>query len=734
MERKLLKFRGLDLRTNTLERDGNTARNCDKVRLNDEGDLIKAEEFAGLSIPYDLTSTPANWDDELPTGSSIIDFVEFEGDFILLVKTEPLTSSLTDFTVSMYKYSVSGGTLEVVPFQNYSENFAEVGWGNWYSRSFDGKITHFEKNGCLYFISESNSQTAISGDMDGNPLMMKYDGLVWYAAGVPEFDSGVTNAADEGTLSGGATGDDYVRYLPMYVDNQGNQIFGEWRVQKDTAVANVLTKSMNSLIGANQYNYHSVYVSCDDVSGDTITESNLDMQGTVNGPIGSHVFALDASNDLYRLTIASESGGVVTFENPMRYTGTSWSSASSFSLPISFNHTFSSFLVMAYWSIDYSSGFVFGDVKVMNEQGSISFDTSVTNDTPDWANFTQNFEDFYSTEIKGNPPAGIQVREYGTSCLLLDSNTLYFSDIGLGGSVENFTAFDNILVGDEEYGDKKAFFSNQTFIAIFRETESYVVTGNIYTGNYTVRSYRTTGRGGQAPAGIGNLNGQCIFASNVTIEAALENGEIQPIGDRIEALFADDVLSLGLDLSTADYALDPIRKLIFMFVEGSYTYNSQMLVYDYEKDEWFKSGYDCSGGLLFNPNDNKMYYCDGEDIYQEQSSYSSGVLGYWYSNFETMGVPSLKKRFQRISLFDSYYACGNIQISAYKDWSTGSSFSSTQTIDENGSSPVLSRRLSPERLFSIGFNIQSTGTNVLRLNGFEYDFSIEQSESNKDGR
>lgn len=730
MERKLLKFRGLDLGKNQLERDGNTARDCSNVRLNDEGDLIKAEEFSGLSLPYELTDDYVNWDDELPTDSSIIDFVEFNGKFIILVKTPPISSSATDFAVSMYEYDVSGDTLSVVPFQNYSEDASEVGWGNWNSVSFDGKITHFEKDDCLYFISESNSNT---GNGSGTPLMMKYDGLVWYAAGVPEFDTGATNDPDTGTLSGGASGDQYVRYIPMYVDNQGNQRFGEWRVKQETASSSVITRSLNSLIGANQLNYHSCYVRCTNVSGETITESNLDIDATLAGPIGCHVFGLDASNTLYRLTVASESGGVVTFENPMYFTGTSWLAATSFSISLSFNHDLSSFLMLAYYSLDYSSGFVFADIQVMNEQGSISFNIGTPDSVPSWGNFTTNMEDFYSTQIKGNPPAGLQVREYGLSCLLLSSTHLYFSDIGLGGSVESFTAFDNILVGDEDSGDKKAFYCNQTFIAVFRDTESYIVTGNIYTGNYTVRSYRSTGRGGQAPAGIGNLNGQCIFASNITIEAALENGEIQPIGDRIEPLFAEDVLSLGLDLSTCDYSLDYIRKNIHIAIQGSSSANCQVLVYDYEKDEWFKYKLDCAGGILFNPNDNKMYYSDGTDIYQEQASYSSGVDAYWYSNFESLGYPSFKKRFPRLTLFDTYYVCGDIGFKSYKNWKTVAAITDT-TIDDTGSTPIPSRRLNPSICYSCAFDIESDNTEILRLNGFEYDYSLEQSESNKDGR
>ena len=730
MAQQTYEFKGLDLRSNQLKRAGNTARDCSNVRLDSTNRLIKREEFAALELPVSVSTTTSDWDDKLPLNSEIVDFVEFDGAFYIMVKVPPTSTLTIDFSNCLYKYVVATDTLTALTpnVQDLRLGEAYLGKACYNSRSFDGKITSFEKNNCLYFMSSSNS--SVYSDTSGTPIMYKWDKDNWYGAGTAVLSTNFT-ASDEGILT---PPDYYVRVVPFYIDFQANTTFGQWQVFKETAAGTI---SVSATVGGDDYNDYISFPEFRLFGAQSISNTNLTLNGLLIRCVAGQtmLFYEPSIFNLFRITVGSVTLTTVTISKVELFfeVTNTWvditSNTFSYALPDGF--VFSGQLAAAYYSVDYSAGYVFGSIAGVSKvsPASIVFDPLSPDTVPPVTPLSINFSDFYGSEIKGNPPPGVQVREYGDSAIIIDRNNLYFSDLSLNGTVENFTAFDNFPVGEEEKGDVKSFFSNETFIAVHRERDSYLVSGDIFTGNYRIQSYRSTGIGGTSPASVIEVEGQGLFMSNKGPNVTLENSSMLPMGDRIEPLMIDDVLSLLPDLTSADSALDEVRELIYMFVEsGNGVSDDLVLVYDYRNKEWFKySGMSMRGGLLVSKSDKKLYYADSSDIYVEQASYTNGVDASWTSNFETLGRASLKKRFKRFHLFLTSLLSGVIGIKTYNNWVTGT-VDTNETITPSSTIPMDNKRMNPRLAYSTSFEITSEGTNILQTDGFEYIYDIEQDE------
>lgn len=757
-------FRGLDLRSNILNLEGNTARDCSNVRLDERNRLVKIEEFSQITLPYESGGTPADWDDELPTGSSIIDIVEFNGKIILFVKVPAYVTSSKGFATALYEYDRDTDTVSVIPCNETNKDFAEFGWGS-YILAFDGKVTSFEKNGVLYFIGSSNSNDSSTSNGGKGPYLCMYDGLVWAGAGVIP---GYTDPFIDTTT---ATGDTYFyRKVPMYIDNQGNQIFGQYLTEKsDISSANVGTFNFVYPSQAENPLRFASTVSINMTTDSGTISSSLSGSGynnltvdTTTAEIGRHVFYVDRNalpnSVLYRFTIESYTSTTVDFKDPKKYNANTqqWEDAGTFTINIdpatpsnpNYATYLTSYVELIYFSREFDTGYEFLEARTGSivsytlPSGSYPlydyFDpTSPPSATPDWALFTVDFDDFYGDELKGNPPAAKQVREYADGCLLMDDDFLYHSDLSINGTVQNFTAFDFFKVGNREEGINKSFFSDETFIALHRERESYYISGNIFTGNYRVQSYRTSGVGGVSPTSVIEVDGQGLFMSNLGPNICLENLNLSDIGERIEPIFTNDALGLNPNLGSADSALDPQRELIYMFIESNNgTSDDFVIVFDYRNGEWFKyDGKSMRGGLLTLRENSTLFYSDGTDLFEEDAyqTYTSGVTGYWKQNFDTLGKASFQKRFKRLHFFLTTLNNGTFNLKTYKDWNTSTAYTD-EDITPSASIPMDNKRLNPKLVYSNSFEILSEGTNILEVDGFEYSYEIEQDELKDDNR
>lgn len=714
-------YRGLDVRSNQLEREGNTARDCSNFRFDANRRLVKVNEFTETALPYDDTDTPSTWFSALPTDSEIFDFVEYNSKFVLFVKKE----DGSDIRTYLYECELDGSAVSAIPCNILGTGANEPSYA---LNEFDGKVTSFEKDRVLYFQSKSIST------LDSNPYMGKYDGLMWFRAGVPT--ANYTNDPDEGVLSGN---DWYVRTIPMCIDDKGNQTFGPWRVDKVTTAGNISGFRNYTPLTSN---YQTAHISS--TSAQTLDSGNLSFTGLAFANVGDYILMRQdgaGAATFLRFQITAISGGTITLSSPLAYDQGAWLTPLPFwSVTVANFQIFSNVLLAAYFSRDYSAGYVFGDIGVSTDQGVgpnvIDFDPASPEPVPNWG-LAQNFADFYG-DLKFNPPAGIQVREYGEAALLIDFDNVHYSDLSVGGRVENFGAFDSVFIGERENGDIQSFFSNETFLVVMRERDTYLISGNILTGNYRVQSYRSTGIGASlSPTSVIEMDGQALFMSNRGPNIAMENGNMSNVGFRIEPIFtSDDVLGLTPDLNSADSALDVDRECLYMFIESQNGASQDFVViFDYRYKEWLKlDGFSMRGGLLVRPSDNKMYYCNNRSLFTEKTDgYSTGIDAYWRSNYETLGKASFKKRFQRLHLFLTTLISGAIGIKSYRNWDDSTTYTDV-IMTPSSSVPMDNHRLNPRLTYSTSFEITSSGTNIFESDGFEYAYEMEQEGLNDEVR
>lgn len=731
-------FLGLDLRTNKMDRVINSARDCSNLHLNETNILEKRNNFNVIPIPKSNSADPNTWADKLPLGSNIIDHVQFNDEYILFVILN-YSGAAADFSNHLYKFNSSTLEVEVIPFNNSGGvDFPNAGWGAVASVGFDGKVTSFEKNGCLYFQSSSNSDS--TDQSSGTPLMGVYDGKIWSFAGVPQvFNFGSIPAIPPVKTSGG-----YISWIPFKVDNNGNFHYGNVAYSEensDSATLNMTIPFAGSSPneGFNDLNRNFVDAPMDSggsvtltAGTDPITNPNVFEYpcALFAGTIGQILYDVTPTGIIYRYEVTAFDGTTITLSNSefLNSSTLKWEPT----LVVDFLNTInslSSVLMAVYSSKDFTAEYKFvvlsTGARPLATGADIAVDLSVIPNNNDYLpNFLEDFYDVNS--INFNPPPGIQVREYGEAAILADSNNLYFSNLAIQGTVESFAAFDNFPVGEQEKGEIKSFFSNQNFIAVFRENDSYLISGNIFTGNFRVQNYRITGVGGTSPHGVIEVDGQCLVSTNRGPRIALENGDFAKVGDRIEPIFTENALQLALLSNTAEFILDAKRERIYLFYISTIPSESIVLVYDYRNKRWFKYDDILAFSGMSMTSFGEMTYILGANLYLEKqtSASSTEIAGYYYSNYSTMGEPSLKKRFKRIGIHNSTLAPGQISVNAKKDWSSQVFSSTTLNFDNN--LPFDINRITSKLAYSFSFELVSPVGSFFKADGLYIDIEVEQ--------
>jgi hypothetical protein len=92
-------------------------------------------------------------------------------------------------------------------------------------------------------------------------------------------------------------------------------------------------------------------------------------------------------------------------------------------------------------------------------------------------------------------------------------------------------------------------------------------------------------------------------------------------------------------------------------------------------------------------------------------------------------MASLKKRFQRLTLFISSRLSTSIGFKAYKNWDESTAYTDV-TMTTSSGEPLDTKKLDPKLTYSTSFEITSSGTNEFKVDGFEYGYEDEQGEVN----
>ena len=765
-------FGGLDTRSNKLMRKDGTSSDNRNVYLDSNKNLIKRPDLESLNVPRAAEGVTGEFLDILPFDAVIIDVMNYEDYLVVAVEFLEGTAYVNKF----YTFDPETGVLTFIPFEKETFNSSIHGQiVNKGTSDISGRFTKTNQENVLFFMGTYCKDDTGSPflaptaefDRDNNlSAAFTYDGKVIGRSGCPAI------LKDTVKDVGPAGVDQYVRLLPIKIDALGRHTFGNYSTHNSTndgfSVGNqdLIINASDPAILDTSFDFQAF---CKPLSSTTLTGSDSAALRTIDVDIynrsddyqsvakGQYLYSIkefsiltpftppqtnaDVSYSLYRCTVEDVDyiAGEVTLGEFKEYDDGSglWSDSPSFVIDISDSPFLSNIILAVYSSDEFGFGFNFkgyttygrDEVTALTANffstlGASSL-TAITYN-PKLLYISEDFEDIYDEDtVKQVAPKGVQIIDYLGAMLIVDHEALYFSDFSVGGNIETYTPFDSFGVGSTKRGRITGVFANETFICVLREEEAYYITGNIFLANYRIQSYKSTRIGCTDPKSIIDFRGAGIFLSKKGIYMCQQGGAMPEMSDQIETIFSEGALDLGLDLTDCSSVVDFRRELILFNISGT------IVVYQYYFNEWFLWD-DFYGSGAFDILDGKFITSDGTDIYREVDT-NIDAAAYYVGNFNTLGRPSLEKKFTKATVFTiDMPEASPIAIKTYKNWNT-----EEPVTDESKSVSAgevdLSQRFNMTRSKSMAIEIRSDEGNTLNLNGYEYEVSADVRSTRDDG-
>lgn len=512
-----------------------------------------------------------------------------------------------------------------------------------------------EYNGVLYYT-----------DPSGANFPYKYDGYTTYRAGVP--------APNVTTVSG--AGAFYYRCALRYRDPKGNITYGDY-VQFgpliDTAVFSFsqMGEGFYEKYGELSGNY-TVSVANDTVpvnAGHNYVANDWVMLGDASA--SENVSILKVLSVTATTVVLDTSGlGAITYDlfvaNPVerRTEMIIWKSA---------NETFGyESALIGNPAIDYALNKVVGPVNKTAHTG--------TSD----ARF---MEDEYDTTIlKGLPPKCKYI-SFNSKIMVLGNNSdnsdvnfqitetdlessFYWSDLGVGSTVETFPPFNVDKVGVSMEGEISGIFGASDNVIVLKERQIYYVNGNLGLSSYRIRSSLSNEIGCISHRSIIGVLGGCLFMSKRGLYLAKLGSMPVEISDIIEPLFR---ANSNLDLAKSVTINDSDNERLYIHIPYISTPTLSLVVmFDYLYKEWFLlDGINGVKGISMLVDD--LYHADSTELFIRSTTYNDdGVLinGYWRSGYEDKGFPTVTKKWQKVSVITAEAVTWDANITTQNDWGT----------------------------------------------------------------
>lgn len=577
-----------------------------------------------------------------------------------------------------------------------------------------------EYNGVLYIT-----------DPDLNKDLFKYDGDYLFRAGMPsaEKPTGVTS------------GSNYYRYYYSTIDAQGNIINGDY-YQFDS---NSTSTSYNVRTYSDE-EYKTRWANADIVANNPLgVKDNTDglvvatyipghnilpntwMMIKVQRVLQKSPFTID--NTSSRILVTEVNGNDITLDFSTLQDGEE----------VNFTTGGAGSLYSLVANVFYSTDETFGYYKTRENPiyqdsptQSIFFDNVSTG-----ASSSQiEMEDVYDTTVvKGPIPRCKYITFYNNVMVLantseeVDRNNVqeeafFWSDTGVGSTVETFPPFNVDSVGISSEGDITGIKALSDNIIVGKERQIYYVNGNLILRSYRIRSALTNGIGVESFRSMQEISNGSIFMSSRGIYLAAQGGKPTEFSDIIEPIFRRQV---GFDLTKSKVVNDIKNEKILIFIPASNESDSVVLVYDYLYKEWFlHRGIDADGGMVFIGED--LYHADGSDLFKRSDKYcdnGSAIDAYYKSGWDDKDYPSMTKKWKKLILLSIGDIDWTANIKTQYDWEdvddTDEKIDITESIRVQTQSLNMAQRKSMR--FEIGNNVKNEG---MLITGYEYEFEFTQ--------
>lgn len=767
--------RGLDLRTNELYRKEGTASDCRNVLLDTNKRLIKRNDMDETVIPRGIDGETGDFLSKLPFSSRIISIIPFDDHKLLIVKGS--NDALTQTINLYYKWDEDLNTVSRVPSALHMA--PETASGNHPYReeyNLGGRIYYRNQENVLFFSGSPIKDNTLSDgtvtqiDMDNNlSPIMKYDGKMVSVAGMDRVIGDSGDLVDSGTL----VNQEYLKIVPFTFDNKNRWTFGNTSVHQTSVYGGVniyldflfvdtyMSPSRSSKQAYFRFTGDHTFNSSDSAALRTIPAifKNTATQRSVEK--GQYMFSIVGNNSIttpvigqpptsvklgwkiYRFKIEDVDyvSNEVTLTDFELYNSTTGLFETSLTLDLQDDASQSNapfcgtYINAIYGSTDYTFGYELRGYSIMGSNSDSPYNDVLKILSPNIAPLastsfkifpellfiTSKLEDMYDESyLKLPPPKVKHFVNYLGAIVGCDGDYVYFSDFSVGGNIETFTPFDNIPVGSSEYGKITGVFANETFLAVFRQRETYYISGNLFTLNYRVQSYKSTRVGCSSPSSIIPFKGSGIFVSEKGVFVCAQGGRMEEISDIIDPIFQQDVLGLQLDNFDSKSIVDFKKELIIIdFVSKIDEDTSFQLVYSYYHQEWFIYS-DIKSRGCFEHIDDLLYTSDGINVYKESTN---SVLNdaYYISNFHSADYPSLDKKYLKlrvstIGIDDSF----ELDIKTYRNWDKSQTHTDEAQSGEADSLDITQNLNQGTRSRSMAMELYSPSGNKMIIEGYEY--------------
>ena len=253
--------------------------------------------------------------------------------------------------------------------------------------------------------------------------------------------------------------------------------------------------------------------------------------------------------------------------------------------------------------------------------------------------------------VGGNAPLQIDSR---TEVDVGSDQTIYWSDLALGSSVETWVSDDFLPIGESRDGPVRGLYSEQNNLAVFKERQIYIVSGILATRQFRVSSLQTNGIGCISHRSIHEMQGGCVFISRRGFHLLMGNGQITELSDPIEPRFVDG----KRDWANSLVAHSLLDEKFYIRV------SDEIYVYDYYHKEWFLfKDIPAQAGIVAMGND--LFYGGTESLYvrsDDMKDEGRYFKSFWESGWFGLERPGQRKKAQR------YYVLGKGEWSGRVDF------------------------------------------------------------------
>lgn len=694
MQYEVKKIRGLNTRLSDINNNEFTAKDCNNVRLNSKGDLVKISAFSVL--------------DTFNLGNIIDTYYIENSDELFLVQHDRFSvirgASLTDGSSYLVDLSV---------FSTYGLVY-----------SYGVKLSFVEMNKNLYIA-----------DPSGYNYVQKYDGQYITRAGVgtPFFEGIATG----GTFywmrifftlkdkTGLETNSDYIE---VYTDSINSDVisgfisYNEAAATKDRRIKGCLLSASSATVGfpfgTTVFNFTV-----------SVAENNLQIGDVIWGYFSSYQKSATSPPSLiqeyveYPMVVTASSSSSVTFSIDTTNFDTVPRGAT-------FRTSISNLRVNIAISLDKTYGYKLF-TKFRFDTNYMWYKNTLTNTilidyyliAPGSLLFEPNRPDLESiydtTKVKGDTPKFKYMTSFGNQIVgVQDDFRIAWSDIGIGSTCETFAPFDYEILNRSDEGVITGIFGGDSYVSIFKEFDIYHIQGVLYGKSYRIIKDTSSGVGTKSHRSIVKFNGGCLFMSDRSIY--FSNGQLsKEIGDHIESIIK--AIPNKQTVTTFPYYFD--EKIFFIT-------DNFALEFDYYNNEWFKQSLMSNSNLYQNKYNGSMMRLI-PNLASSTLNYSNELeekdhTSYYETAWINLGNPFVQKKFNYFNIISTYGIDFITRVISYYDWST--SFGESQDKSFSSSSFIQKFGIPNKKANVMSFRLESDASEDFKINGFLLNYEPYQEK------